>query len=302
MADEQIDQQSTQETNPLAEHRDTLREAVNKAIDTVTGSGSDDVENDAVSDSDKGDENDSSTKTKKAETKESSLDETELAQAQQLYLALKDPEQAPAVIEYIAKQAGYSKIETVKQAEEAKDAVLEALQESLGPDFEFLTPKLSKAINKILETKLSEHTQDIRENIAQERESKIRGETTTAYTTLSQKYFGKDEMPQNVMAEMSKLMETYKPATGMTVSDYLKDMLHTAASRLDFDLRNVKKNQQNETRVAKNRTDAVGRLASERGAITESHVVGTPQNKKLSINEAIKRAEEEVSEKMLQEK
>lgn len=292
MADEQNNQEQNQEPVQNVERREVLKDVISKAIDSVElgdekKEGSQKIEEGVETDTDK-----------KDETKESELNETEQIQAQQLFKALKDPEQAPQIIEFIAKQAGYGKIETPKEAQEAKDAVLEALQESLGPDFEFLTPKLSKAINKILETKLTEHTRDIREDIAQEREAKIRTETTSAYTTISQKYFGKDEMPQNIMSEMSKLMEYYKPAAGMNVSEYLNDMLQTAAARLDIDIKKVKQTNQNNERISKNRNDAVGRLASERGAVTESKVIGTPQNRKLSLNEAIEKAEAEIAEKI----
>jgi hypothetical protein len=224
--------------------------------------------------------------------KQSDLTALEIEQAAQIFRTLKDPERAPALIDYIAKQAGYDKIETKQEVAQAKDAVLEILEGELGSEFSFLTPKLSNAISKILEHKLIEHTQDIRETIQQDRESKIRVETTASFTDLSKQYFGKDTMPPEILAEMAKAMEVYPPAQNMSVKDYLKDMLHTASSRLNYDLKNSSRHASSKNIIDRNRNDAVSRLASDRGA-SDGNVVGATQNRKMSLEEAIQKAEQD---------
>lgn len=225
------------------------------------------------------------------------LSEIEISQARELFKALKDPAKAPGIIEYIAKQAGFEKriegIKTEKQVEVVKDDILEALKTNLGDEFDFLTPRLSKALDKILTQKLEEHTKDIRESLQKGERDKTAIEVSSAYNELAKHHFGVEEIPVEVQTEMSSLMSKYKPASNMTVKEYLTDMLNGAAARLGIDLKNVKVQQANNDRIKKNRTDAVSRLASDRG-VTETKVVGTPSNKTLDLAESIKRAQEEV--------
>lgn len=232
-------------------------------------------------------------KEEKEKDESDGLSDLEQKQAREIFKALKDPERAPALIEFIAKQAGYDKVETKREAQEAKDSILETLKESLGPEFEFLTSRLSPAITKILDEKLAEHTRDIRQSIYQEKEEKIRVETTAGFTELAQSYFGKDVMPNNLMSKMGELMEIYPPSHNVTVKDYLKDIMFSAAARINLDLKTIRNQKNNSSIVERNRTDAVSRLASERG-VTNSQVVGASHNQKMSLTDSIKKAMEEV--------
>ena len=232
---------------------------------------------------------------------ESDLSELEVSQARELFKALKDPAKAPGIIEYIAKQAGFERrieqVKTEKQADAVKDDLLETLKSELGDEFDFLTPRLGKALDKILTKKLEEHGKDVRESIDRIEKEKVAVQVSSTYSELAKHHFGTDEIPQDIQTEMSSLMDKYKPGVNMSVKEYLTDMLNGAAARLGVDLKNAKSTQANKDRINKNRTDAPSRLASDRGAITETRVVGMPSNKTLDLAESIKQAEAEVAAK-----
>lgn len=239
------------------------------------------------------------TKETKSEVKETNKDPDGLTAEQiqhsrQLYLALQDPEKAPILLKFFAEQAGYEKrVETKKETEEVKDEILEALEENLGEEFGYLSPKLSKALDKIIKAKFDEHSKEIKATLEQQQYEKLSGESVDAYTNLAKTYFNKDELPDNVSKKMSTLMDRYKPSQGVGVKEYLNDIFHMAASQLDINLKTAK----NTDRINRSRGDAISRLAN--GGATESHTVEHSKlnnSKTVSIADAIRLAKEQLEE------
>lgn len=228
------------------------------------------------------------------------LSELDINNAKELFKALRDPEKAPGIIEYLAKQSGFEKkvaaVETKKEAIEVKDDILETLKTELGDEFDFLSPRLGKALDKILAVKIAEHTKDIKETLEKGAREKTASEVSLAYGDLARAHFGKDEIPGEVQTVMSELMGKYPPSSNMTPKEYLTDMLNGAASRLGIDLKNAKATAANADRIKKNRTDAPSRLSSER-AITDTSVISSNPKQALDMNAAIRQAEEAVAAK-----
>src|SRR5215471_1328910 len=100
------------------------------------------------------------------EEEEDEWDKSNLINAKNLYKALQNPQTAQEVISRLAQQAGLLK--TPQDVSQAKDIILDVLSESLGSEFNFLAPKLSVAIKRILEMERN-HTRVALQNEAQER-------------------------------------------------------------------------------------------------------------------------------------
>ena len=205
-------------------------------------------------------------KTKEEKEAEVAAREKKLQQAELLFDALNNPEQAGTVIDFLAKQAGYTKaelktVETKTEVKEVKDDILEIFEKALGDEFKFLAPNLSKAVSEALNKRLESSQADIRAKFQEQEEEKLRGQSDSAINKLTEGFFGKDsELPKEVVTEMSKYMDRIQPNTNTTVSEYIEDAFHAAIGKLGLS----KVNKSKQERISKNRTDAPTRLASER--------------------------------------
>lgn len=231
---------------------------------------------------------------KKVETKEEpkkdELSALEQEQATQLFRALKNPETAPRVIEIMAKEAGFEKITTKKEAAEVKDDVLDALKESLGTDFDFLADKLAPAIKKIVDSKLAENTKDIRERLSQEDENKLANIADKKQTTIAREYFDAEVLPDNILDEMSKMMDKVNPSKDMSVEEYVENIFYAVAGKLHL----TPTTKSSTEKANKNRSDAPSRLASSG---TKQPVAMAISSKKMGLDEAVRSAVESMEEK-----
>jgi hypothetical protein len=212
------------------------------------------------------------------------LNKSEQVQAQQLFAALKDPEQAPKVLKFLAEQAGY--IKTEKQAEAVKDDIMSVLAENLGPEFEIITKRLGPALDKIISKKMAESQEDIRSAIKSSEEAKLASEADSAMSGLAKRYFDADKVPDKIQAAMQKQMDKMTPDPGASLSEYLNDVFAVVAFKEGITAKTIDK----ESRIARNRTDAPSRLASARVASPkEGEVI---QNGKMSLSDSVKNAVE----------
>lgn len=224
---------------------------------------------------------------------ERDADALEHAQALQLYKALKDPDQREGVIEFIAKQAGYSRlpIETKAELKEAKDEIKGALKEALGDEFDFLSDKLGPALDKIITAKLKDGLAETRAAIEAQEQEKLNSQSEKALVKLSKDFFGEGaELPEAVKKGMSTFMDRVPADPDMSVGDYLEYAFFSTIGKLGL----VKKDQKTELKINKNRNDAPSRLASERS--TPGSVTPDPSSKILSRKEAIRLAMESIEQ------
>lgn len=228
------------------------------------------------------------TEEKKTPVEESDKTESiETAQALELFRALKDPTKAGQIVDFLAQQAGYSKKEIAKaDPKELKDDVLEIIKEEMGEEFSFLSPKLAKAIARVVDKKTEEHQKDIREKLERQEQEKLNSQAQKAQERLAKEFFDADEIPDNVAKEMGKIMDRVTPSQDTSVSDYMTDVFYAAVSKLGL----TKVDKAKQDRINKNKTDAASRLAAGRNP------TGTPErdtSKQLTRTEAIRLAIEQ---------
>lgn len=230
---------------------------------------------------------------KKVDVKAPVLDEDgltpdEAKQARQFYRGLKDPEKAPQLLDFIATQAGYTKIETKAELKEAKKDISAQLLEGLGDEYAPLVEKLGPALEKILKEKLEESQKDIRADIDREKNEKIQNESTIVLKGLAKEFHAGDDLPENVANEMKSLMNDFEPSKNMTMDKYLKQIHTLAMGNLGLTV------TKNSDKVTKNRDDVATRLTSERGAISADGVSSAP--KRMSLDESVKAAMAQLDE------
>jgi hypothetical protein len=224
---------------------------------------------------------------------EPELDE-EVEQGRALVQALKDPTKAPLIIDYLARQAGYSKteIETKKDVKEAARSVQAILEESLGEDFKFLAPKLAPAIEKVLETHRIDNsdTDNIKERLDRAELREIQNETTQTHVAISQEWFGSDDMPDNVVKAMGLAMDEFPPTDpNMAPARYYRRIFSLVAGELGLQ----KKTQSTRDRAAANRKDETARTLSQNNrGVTPEGSGKTPR--KMNLTESISLALEQV--------
>lgn len=224
-------------------------------------------------------------KEEKKEEKKSSIElsEDQRVQAAQLFTALNDPEKAPVVIKFLAEQAGYTKVETKQEAKEIKDEVVEILKQHLGEDFDFLAPKLAPAIKQIVDTQLKENTKDIRETLDKAEETKLQTAADNKQKELAKEYFDTEILPDDILDEMSKMMDKISPTPGMDSGEYIEHIFYAVAGRRKL----TPATKTGKAKTEANSKDAVSRLASS-GA--KQPVGVAVSSNKMSLDESVKAA------------
>jgi hypothetical protein len=207
---------------------------------------------------------------KKEEKKETppseDLSPEDLKLATDLFKSLKDPDQAPAIVDWLATKAGYTKAqakEVVKdltegtkvEKAEAKDEIVSLFEEQFGEEF---AAKLAPAIKKAIEKGVAEKVKPIEESHQQQQLESLAKEATTIIDDISKEFYEKGEMPKAVETEMSALIDLYPPAKGMSQKDYLRDIHALAAAKKGGSLKPVDVDKA--ARIERNRNDAPGRM------------------------------------------
>ena len=231
---------------------------------------------------------DSKTETQEEKTARETADAELVAQGKELIQALKDPVRAPIVIEFLAKQAGYTKAEvkvagtTEVKAEELHEDIISFLKESLGPEFEFLADKIGKGLEKYLDKTIEKSQTDIRAEFQRQEQEKLQNQSASVLTKLTEGFFGTGaELPDNVTNEMSKYMDRVQPSADTSVKDYIEDAFNASVMKLGLS----KTDKAKQERTNKNRTDASSRLASDR--VPAEEVLKQDNSKPLNRRDAI---------------
>lgn len=279
-------EEKTIAAEPVKEVPLTAKSAVAAAVASLEPAADDKKEPDAKEEPKK--------ETKAAPTKEEEDEEKlEVANARQLYNALKDPNTRDNVIEFIAKQGGYTRgaaaPETKAEIKEAKDEIKAALEEALGAEFSFLTEKLGPALDKIITKKLQDGLTETKAALAEQEQEKLTAKSERTLTKLSTDFFQEEELPANVKAGMKTYMDKVQPTEDMDIKDYIEMAFYSTIGRLGI----TRKDAKTEAKVTKNRTDAAARLASDRGPGS----VTADTTKIISRKDAIRAAMESIEAK-----
>src|SRR5215467_15707811 len=161
---------------------------------------------------------------KEQETPQGDWDE-EATQGKTLIQALKDPTKAPLVVDFLARQLGYTKGENKTQTEVKKD-IQEVIAEHLGEEFKFLAPKLTPAIKEAVKQILDERgdtSADLRERVNKAELRELESEAARTHVELAQEWFGSNDMPANVIQAMSQAMDDLPPTNpNMAAATYYR--------------------------------------------------------------------------------
>jgi hypothetical protein len=206
-------------------------------------------------------------------------------EARILYNALADPKQRGAVIAALAHEAGLltRQPETKKEEKAQVQSIKDLVKETLGPEYNFLAPKLGEVFEKIVETQRQE--QEEKDAVAEQ--ARVVNEVQRATTKLSKETNGHSDKIQD---RMNELADQILPGPNMSVDQYLRHLytLATAGSRSPQKA-NV------EDRQRRNANDSASRLSVKGKSSASGDEVDL--NKKRSLNDSIKLAVEEMERK-----
>lgn len=144
-----------------------------------------------------------------------------VAQAMQIYEALNNPNTAPAAVEFLAKQLGYSLQQPSAQTPaqpEPELGIKELIAKELGDDYAFLAPKLGGAIENVINRVLGPMQQQMQR-------TQVTNEFDRAMADLNAETkgdFGKNE------AEIVKVLQRLRPADGVSTKEFLRDAYNLA--------------------------------------------------------------------------
>lgn len=229
---------------------------------------------------------------KKEEPKQEPVQDLDAEQGRQLIQALRDPQKAPLVIDFLAQQAGYTKatVQNKQDVREAKETINEILERNLGDDFKFLAPKLAPAIKESLEAMLSGEDSDLRQRVEAQELKGIQTETAQTHVELAQEWFGSDDMPTNVVNAMSAAMDEFPPTATISPERYYKKIFALACGELG-----ITRTQKQGDRVNRNLRDSAARnLASQNRGLAPNREGS--KERKLSLKDSVQLAVDQVDQ------
>lgn len=244
-----------------------------------SGDPSDDDSSDVDSDdSDDSDGDDDSDDDDEKDDEEDELTEEEVNQSKQLFKLLKNPATSTETLRLMAKQAGVlgdNVPETKKEEAQAKKAIVAILEEEFGKDLDFLTGKMSKALDRIF----AQERKEQEDKISELQRTSIESKTEAALNRLNKKTNGESRKYE---AKMAKLMDQIIQRPGTSLDDYFQ-ILYDAASAGS---KAASTKSKIADKINRNAKDAPGRLSGksgERGNLRDL-------NKKLTSGEAAQAA------------
>jgi hypothetical protein len=275
------------EQEKTAEKTETLTDAITKAVASQDKS-------DVVLEKE-GEEKEEEQEEEKEPADKIEVDD-EHVQGKAIVQILKDPNKASAFIDFLARQAGYSKGEIKTQADvkEAEADINKILERHLGQEFQFLVPKLGPALKEGLEALIESRdtNSDLRVRLERQELKSIESETAETHVSLAQEWFGSNDMPVEVVKEMSRAMDEFPPTDpNMSPERYYRRIFALAVGELGIQ----KGNKQKGDRTERNRSDSVARnLSSQNRGVTPSNNGGNPR--KMSLKDAVSLAMEQVEQ------
>jgi hypothetical protein len=217
-------------------------------------------------------------------------------EAKQLLAALRDPEKAPLVVEFLASRSGYIKQpETKKEATEQAKTITDELAEALGPELKYIADKMGPIIEKRLKDSVDSVKGSTEERLARVETEKLQEKAAVAQDKVAKDYFKEGQIPEKLAKTMSKVMDTLHPAAGQTMEDHFEEVLIVAARRDGVTLSKISKQQ----KIEKNRNDVPSRMASDatNKPAKQGEVVLHPQ-RQMSLADAVAAAVQQSAKEM----
>jgi len=199
---------------------------------------------------------------------EPSIEEKQREEAYNLYKALSNPKTGAPIVKALMQQYGMEIPTTKSEKQEVADDVSAILAKELGEDYEFLAPKLGKAIEKVFDVKLGKI-----ESSNVERDTRMAWDKVNSLT---------DGDLQNYEAEIGALSDKMLPAPGTDIQEYIQMLYDVASSKAKKSTVTKKVAD----KIRKNAADAGSRTASS--GVDESRVNDGPS--KPTLDDAISMA------------
>jgi hypothetical protein len=212
---------------------DDLRDALNKAADETEVEEGDSDETQAKKVPEKDDTVDDK-KSDESDDEDDSDDEETLAtqreqeNALKFYRSITNPETAEQVLNSIAKRAGYElKSLNADQREAMVDEVEATLREALGDEYSLLPTGLSKALNRIINSKINRTATELealksRINANEEGLRKAAVDEALAWATTEYPEF------ESKNKKILKEMKQFPPTPNMNAREYIKKICKLA--------------------------------------------------------------------------
>lgn len=216
-------------------------------------------------------------------------------QGKQLIQGLRDPAQRALIVDFLAKQAGYTKRELkAAEPEDVKADVVKMLEEELGPEFKFLAPKIGNGLKRYLDSIKPANNPDL-EDIKTTKERldaiervTIQREIESTHSALAKEYFNSTDMPDKVIKKMTQAMKLFPPSDSSIKPDtYYRKIFGMVAHEMGISKKSASASKDS------NRGPASQMGASNRGVTPKT---GVASNGKMSLTQAIEAAINEVGD------
>jgi hypothetical protein len=215
------------------------------------------------------------------------LTESQLKEAQFLYKSLLNPELRGSIVAALAQQAGILKdntpLETKKEVTEAKKGIAKIIEEAL-PEYPGLVAKLGPVIESIIENERNERNTEMEQIHA----ANVEKEVITELDLLAKETKGES---RKFEVKMNQLMSDFSPGPNTTVKTYLRH-LYTLATAGNT---KAKVSSEMADKIRRNANNASERLATNTGTARTA----TLPDKKMSLNESVAWAQEQLAQQIV---
>lgn len=233
----------------------------------------------------------------KEELDDLGLTKQQQVEARQLFAGLQDPTKAPIIIEFLAKNAGFTKEnkpETKAEVKEAAKGMVAELTEALGPELAYLAEKMGPVFEKHLKEQAEELVKPLRGRLDEQDLQALRNEGDRVQHVLATKFFGGKELPDNVVTKMSEVMNTYNAVPGQAMEDYLENVLFIATGKLGITLKvGVPQQKPNQDRAERSRSNAPANLETRAKPTPGEKSIHPSRQQALSLEDSIHQALEQ---------
>lgn len=249
----------------------SLQDAINSAAEEITGKPLSEITEEKPNEETPEEEGEEG----EAEVEGEELNEEQSKEAKNLYKLLADPKKGPALIAALAQQHGLlnKPVETKKEEQALKKSIADIFKEELGDQYGFLADRLSKAVDKSLDTVRAEQTQAVRD-------LQVANLTRDVNSTLASLAKETNGASRGLESRMSELMNEYPIGQKTDVDKYIRDMYKLASAGKATS--NVQKGTADKIRRQAN--DVSNRLPNGSG---NPGVTSLPNGKNMSLKESV---------------
>lgn len=222
------------------------------------------------------------------------LDKKSQTEAKQLFAAIKDPQKAPIVIDFLARQLGYQPPETKKEAQSQTKDIVDELKESLGPELEYIADKMGPVIKKHLNNQVEAARAESQAHINQIQTERLETQFDKVQKALAKQYFSDGQIPEKLASEMLGIMDILTPSEKQTPEQYLEDVMFLAARRTGTEVKKLTQQQ----KIERSRNNVPSRLQESKVAPRSAQPEVLNSKTRMTLDDSIRAAMSKVAEEI----